>query len=555
MSATGAYGRHSGGNGQRDTSIEDQLRRCRQVAEREGLSIEPALVFTDEAITGKAEGLAKRTQYRRLMDAIEARECSVVVVDEISRLTRHVREGGRLMDLVEETGVRFLTNDGIDTHREGWRPLWMVKLMAATMEVESTGSRTIRGMVGQLERGYQIAQAPYGYRGAPEVTETGKVLGTKWSIHEAEAQVVRRIYAMRYQGLSCPEIAATFQREGIVPPGHARKRAQVRWRAATVHRLMTNCVYRGVFVWNGSGFTKAKARKRRKELKQVPFQRPALRLVSDELWLACNPRFDDEPRTYRPRGGGKHVLSGLVRCGNCNALLSIGSNNGMSCPGCYQAKRVGTFHEYMGYTSVSAAKLALEWVLKELFTGKVRQELNERLTDKLQSGPAKELEEVSRRLKDIEANIDRIQDFMLNPQVDPKIWEKRLEEFAQSKQGCEFRLSQLRSATRKLTLGVLQTQVTMDLLPVLHELLSGKEQAYAVRATLQRLLASFKFVAKPSRYVSIFCIALQPGVCLAELSDTAVIDRSIFEFEVTSSTSARRPVVWHVSGRSVSSSE
>lgn len=229
MSTTGAYGRHSGGNGQRDTSIEDQLRRCRQVADREGLTINPALVFTDLAITGKAEGLAKRTQYRQLMDAIEARECSVVIADEISRLTRHVREGGRLMDLVDETGVRFLTNDGIDTHREGWRPLWMVKLMAATMEVESTGSRTTRGMIGQLERGYQIAQAPYGYRASPQVTETGKVLGTKWSIYEPEAQMVRRIYAMRHQGLSCPEIAATFQREGVVPPGHSRKLAQVRW--------------------------------------------------------------------------------------------------------------------------------------------------------------------------------------------------------------------------------------------------------------------------------------------------------------------------------------
>ena len=46
-------------------------------------------------------------------------------------------------------------------------------------------------------------------------------------------------------------------------------------------------------------------------------------------------------------------------------------------------------------------------------------------------------------------------------------------------------------------------------------------------------------------------IALQPGVCLAELSDTAVIDSSAFAFEVTCSTTASRPVVWHVSGRPV----
>lgn len=245
------------------------------------------------------------------------------------------------------------------------------------------------------------------------------------------------------------------------------------------------------------------------------------------------------------------MFSGLVRCGVCDSLLSIGSNKGMNCPGCYQAKRVGAVDEYMGYTSVAAARRALEWVLGALFTGEVRRELNKRLTDKLHTGPAKELEEQTERLKDIEANIDRIQEFMLNRNLDPAIWMKRLEGFAQSKQACEHRLAQLRAASRKLTPATLQAQVQMDPLPALRELLDGQAEAYKVRATLRRLLATFRFVDKPSRYVSVFRVALQPGVCLAELSDTVIIDSSVFEFEVTCSTTAKRPVVWHVHGKSV----
>ena len=68
---------------------------------------------------------------------------------------------------------------------------------------------------------------------------------------------------------------------------------------------------------------------------------------------------------------------------------------------------------------------------------------------------------------------------------------------------------------------------------------------------MQRLLSTFKLVAKPSRSVHVFRLALQPGVCLAELSDTDVIDNSVFEFEVTCSTTARRPVVWQVSGKAI----
>lgn len=206
---------------------------------------------------------------------------------------------------------------------------------------------------------------------------------------------------------------------------------------------------------------------------------------------------------------------------------------------------------YMGYTSVSAARLALEWTLSALFTGDVRAELNRRLDAKLHAGPAKELAEVTKRLKDTEANIARVQDFMLNPNVDPSIWTKKLEGLSQDKQACEHRLSQLRSASKKVTPATLKTQVELDPLPQLAALLTSKDEAYKVRATLLRLLASFRLVSKTSRYVSVFRLALKPGICLSELSDTAVIDSSTFEFEVTCSTSARRPVVWQVTGKAI----
>jgi hypothetical protein len=92
----------------------------------------------------------------------------------------------------------------------------------------------------------------------------------------------------------------------------------------------------------------------------------------------------------------------------------------------------------------------------------------------------------------------------------------------------------------------------MDPLPALHELLEGNgEPAYKVRSTLRRLLVAFKLVAKPSRHVSVFRIELQPGICLADLSDTAVIDSTAVQFEVTCQSSPYRPVGWRVNGRKV----
>jgi DNA invertase Pin-like site-specific DNA recombinase len=508
-------------------------------------------MFADDGITGKAEGIAKRKQYRRLVDAIEAGECRVVISDEVSRLTRDFLEGGRLMKYVDDLGVRFITHDGIDTLQPGWKPLWMVKLMAATMEVESTAERVTRGMVGQLDRGYQIAQPPFGYRAAPELAPSGRVLGTKWTIHEAEARVIRQMYQWRFEGLSFPAIAALLQKGGVQPPGKLRKRAQAYWRAATVQRLTRNKVYRGVFVWNGSSFTKAKARKRRRQVNEISFEREELRIVSDELWFACNAKSESNEEERRPRGGGKNFLAGLVRCGDCQVLMSIGSTQGMHCPNCHQARRVGAIQECMGYTSTSAARLALEWALAHVFTGEVRKELDSRLAARLHAGPAKELSEVGSQLKDTDAQIERIQTFMLNPNVDPKLWEPKLEKLSHEKTALEHRLTRLRASAKQFTPAVLDLQLGTNPLPVLHELLSGAEKPHYVRATLRRLLKKFEFVEKPSRYVSVFRIALQPGVALAEISDSVLLDSSDFEFEVTCSTTAHRPVAWSVNGRMV----
>jgi hypothetical protein len=195
--------------------------------------------------------------------------------------------------------------------------------------------------------------------------------------------------------------------------------------------------------------------------------------------------------------------------------------------------------------------LAIEWVLQTLFTGDIRREFDQRLMERVQMGPGKEMAELNAKLKDLDALLDRIQTFMLNPNVNPRIWEPKLEVASQDKEATAYRLSQLKQSSRQLTPAVLDIQVATDPLPVLRELLQGKEEAYKVRATLRRLLSRFELVRKPSRYVSVFQFALQPGVCLAEVSDTTVIDSSQFEFEVTASTSAHRPVVWTVSGRRI----
>lgn len=553
MRHTAACTRYSSDN-QKPTSTEDQLRRCREVAAREGLILEERYIYSDNAVTGKAEGTNKRAQYQRMLDAIECREVSVVIADEISRLTRDVKEGGKLMGYADDLGVRFITADGIDTDRDGWRTMWLAKLMLATVEVESTGHRTSRGMLGQLQRGYQIAQAPYGYRAVKDIAESGRVLGTLWTIYEPEATVVRQMFEWRKDGLSVMAICARLEAMGTTTPGARRVKGDTYWRSGTVYQLLRNRVYRGVFVWNGSSFAQTRARKRNKTLAELPFDRPNLRLVSDDLWYAANVSVPGANKARAPRGSGKHMFSGLVRCGDCHACLSVGTGNGdgsMFCPQCEQERRVKGTKTWLGYTSVNAVRQVLYWALETVFSGEVRREFNCRLAERLLSGPDKDITACNVALKGITKRIESIQGFMLNPVIGPVLWEPKLEAAVREHEEVSQKLRLLKSAAIHVSPETVALQKAADPLHYLRQLLQSKEETYKTRATLRRLLSRFEFVARPEKGVSVFRIAMKPGVTLAEASDTNVVDAGALEFEVTARTSAKRPVVWGVEGKRI----
>lgn len=108
MPVAAIYARYSTDE-QRPTSIDDQVRRCKETAAKEGLTVADNFVFSDSAITGTSKGRAKRVEYQRLLDAIEARLVDVVFIDDVSRATRDYLEGAKLMATVENSGLRVVS--------------------------------------------------------------------------------------------------------------------------------------------------------------------------------------------------------------------------------------------------------------------------------------------------------------------------------------------------------------------------------------------------------------------------------------------------------------
>lgn len=546
MPIAAIYARYSTDE-QRPTSIEDQVRRCRETAAKEKLTVEDRFVFSDSAVSGTAKGRAKRVSYQRLMDAIESKLVDIVFIDDVSRAARDMLEGAKIMALVDSIGLRVVTSDGIDTAQQNWKMLWSFKLMTAVQQVENTASQVVRGMVGQLERGYQIAQAPFGYKGVRLKDQGGRELGTIWEVDEKEATLLRTMYAWRQSGKSVARIALELNKLEVLPPCYRRCNGVPYWRPATVHRVLANTVYKGVFVWNGSGFSKAKAKKKRRQLVEQEFERPNLRIVSDELWSACNRPV----RSMAIRGGGRHALAGVLTCGVCHALLSlkrVKNSCSVHCPQCEQANRVGGHQKFIGYSSLAAASQALQWCLREVFTGDVLAEFHARLQARLVAGPAKEEADLRRRLTELDVALQRLKRLALDPEIGEDLFYKELADARAEQKSKKAQLDALLSRSAHVTTTEVQVQSAIDPFALIQKLLDGEPEVYKVRATLRRLISRFALVAKPTSNVSVYELTFIPGVGVAEVSQSDVLDDTGVAFRVTVSTTAARPVVWVVKG-------
>lgn len=544
----GIYARYSTDQ-QRETSIDDQIRRCRELAVKEGIVISDEMIFSDSAVSGSS--VAKRSGYLRMLDAWDAGMLDIVFADEVSRFARDLSTGSMLIKKIEDTGVVVLTQDGIDSRREGWNMMWGFKLVQAGQEVRGTASRVKRGMQGQLERGHMIAQAAFGYKLERVYPDDSRKIGTNWVVDPVNAEHIVSMYSMRYAGMSVAAIARHLNDAGIASPRCTRDKKPSYWRPASVHRVLGNKIYRGVFEWNGSAFAKAKAKRSRRQLQSVEYQRPELRLVGDDVWYACNPL----PGKRIARGGGKHVFAGLLECASCEAILSVGSGPksfSLHCPCCEQAVRVGVKESFIGYTSVAAARQALMHALTLLFTGPVIGEFHNRLRAKLDGKPADEEAQLQSHVAELLRVKERILKMTRSLSIDPVMLERELVNVSEELKRAHGRLGQIENRRTKITALDIDAQCAVDPLPLLMEMLDGHPKPYQVRATLRRLVQRFAFVARPARNHAVFEIDFAPGVLVAEVSETPAVDEQQVRFRLEVRTGAARPVVWQVAGHRVS---
>ena len=236
------YARYSSDR-QRDASIEDQVRVCREMAMARGWEV--IEVYADHALSGAS---MLRPGYQRLLEDMRAGRFDLILAEGLDRLSRDQEHTAALFKQLAFCGVQLVTlaEGEINELHVG------LKGTMNALYIKDLAQKTHRGLRGPVEQGRSGGGLCYGYVVVPGPTgPDGLPERGCLRVEPAEAEVVRRIFREYAAGRSAKAIAQALNRDGVAGPrGGAWGPSTVAGNAARGNGILNNDLYLGRRVWN-----------------------------------------------------------------------------------------------------------------------------------------------------------------------------------------------------------------------------------------------------------------------------------------------------------------
>ncbi len=275
---------------------------------------EIAEVFID---AGKSAKDMKRPELQRMLQAIKRREVDLVMVTELSRLSRSVLDFIMMNDFFRSHGCKFVSmKDQYDTSTAGGELIMLNMAGLAQFERRQVSERVSANFKARAERGlYNGGQVPMGYkliaeqRGYlavdPESADSVRVLFDAFLREGTTSRAARWMNENGYQARS------TVYGGGEAKPktGH--------FTFQNVHDMLTNPIYIGVKRFQDKGSVKEVKACWDAIVDPVTFERAQMLLKTN-----VKRKRPDYPNRF------PFLLSGLVRCSECGVSMVGKTANG-----------------------------------------------------------------------------------------------------------------------------------------------------------------------------------------------------------------------------------
>lgn len=214
---------------QREASIEDQLRVCHEWCAREGHEV--VAEYCDRAASGRTD---ERPEFQRMVE--NAGESDLCVVYMMDRFSRDIYDAPIYKKRLRDHGVKVVS--ATESMPDGPEALLMESIYEAMAAMESahTSQRTRRGMEGNALKCLHNGVPVFGYRFGDD---------GRYEVDDAQAEVVREVFARRCDGESPTSIARDLASSGV-KTSHGKPCSH-----AMVAAMLRNEKYVGVYSWGG----------------------------------------------------------------------------------------------------------------------------------------------------------------------------------------------------------------------------------------------------------------------------------------------------------------
>jgi site-specific DNA recombinase len=263
-------------------------------------------VYTDEGITGTST--KHREGFKSMVADALAGHIDLIVTKSVSRFARNTVDSLTTIRQLKENGTEvYFEKENIWTFDGKGELLLTIMSSLAQEESRSISENCTWGQRKRFADGK--VTVPFkrflGYDRGPD----GELV-----INPEQAIIVKRIYAMFLQGMSCHGIAKQLTAEGIPTPGGAKK-----WIVSTVQSILTNEKYKGDALLQKSYTVDYLTKKTKVNTGEIP----QYYVEGDHEAIIEPAVFDMVQREISQRGKGEkyhstvHTFSSKIKCGEC----------------------------------------------------------------------------------------------------------------------------------------------------------------------------------------------------------------------------------------------
>lgn len=296
-----------------ELGVTRQQDEARRLAEWRGLTVVEVYIDNDLSASGRA----KRPGFDAMLADLDAGRAKIVIAWDITRITRNARDTLRLLETGEKMGVTVAMVKGADLNLGSADGRMVAEILAtiAKGEISKKSERQKAANAQAVAQGRWVGgRRPFGF-------ENDGV-----TVRETEAAAIKAAYDAVLAGVPVGRIAKKWNDAGLIT-GKAKLKGEglSSWRAQTVGVVLCNPRYAGLRTHLPQDALETMKNRRHERIARIvgPAQWPAL--VSEETWRAVVEVLTD-PDRRNPARSGQAMLTGVARCGLCDATIHLGGS-------------------------------------------------------------------------------------------------------------------------------------------------------------------------------------------------------------------------------------